>query len=306
MLKLMWAALLIALYHSISSFTLPRFAVPAKEAPIAVLITGCGSGLGADLVRLLLEDYDEQKVFVFAGVKKETDFKALKGFKNQDRLIPLLLDVANPSHIENAAKTIQQSGLPLYGIVNNAGRGSSPHNMQDTPAPDYLRAIRDVMEVNIFGLTELTATSIELLKTASTKLGSARIVNVGSLLGLVAACPSGGAYCTSKHALEALTAVWRYELQPLNISVSVIEPGFFKTNMCRDSFCSDPPSVCSKIVLRALFDTQPLTRYQCASVFGLPASFLPYLVQIVPDHIVDAILRQFEKLDLQAAPKSSL
>jgi len=106
-------------------------------------------------------------------------------------------------------------------------------------------------------------------------------------------------YCASKHALEALTAVWRYELDPYNISVSIVQPGFFRTNMCTQSFCVDDPSVCSNTVIQALFSRRPIPRYQCASVFGIPSRVVTALVQIIPDRMVDFILRSFEKYEKQ-------
>jgi len=104
-------------------------------------------------------------------------------------------------------------------------------------------------------------------------------------------------YCSSKHALEAITADWRYELDAFNISVSVVQPGFFKTNMCTKNFCKDDPSVCSRVVMQALFSSRPITRYQCASVFGIPARVVAALVNVIPDRAVDFILRLFENLE---------
>ncbi len=100
----------------------------------------------------------------------------------------------------------------------------------------------------------------------------------------------GYGYCASKFALEALTASFRYDLEPKNISVSVIEPGFFKSEMCDKPFCKDDVSVCTSAVISSLFDERPLTRYTCASVFGVPLNIVSFIINILPDRLVDQIL----------------
>ena len=58
------------------------------------------------------------------------------------------------------------------------------------------------------------------------------IIYIGSLAGLVGV-PFQGFYSASKHALEGYAKTLRFELEPFNIKVSIVEPGFFKTNIHR-------------------------------------------------------------------------
>ena len=56
------------------------------------------------------------------------------------------------------------------------------------------------------------------------------IITIGSLAGLIAV-PFQSYYSAAKHALEGFFKSLRFEVRPFNINISVIEPGFFKTNL---------------------------------------------------------------------------
>jgi short-subunit dehydrogenase len=57
-----------------------------------------------------------------------------------------------------------------------------------------------------------------------------KIITIGSLAGLIGV-PYQSYYSASKHALEGFYKSLRMELRPFNIDISVVEPGFFKTNL---------------------------------------------------------------------------
>lgn len=81
--------------------------------------------------------------------------------------------------------------------------------------------VRRTFETNIFANLELTQQVIRKFVDAST---AGRIVIVSSRGGLLTAYGLG-AYCASKHALEAIAASLRDELAPTGITVQTINPG---------------------------------------------------------------------------------
>lgn len=257
-----------------------RFASALPTPAITVLVTGAGgSGLGPDLVRILAG----MNVHVVAGIKREEHLGQFKEFKN---VRAVRLDVTNRTQVNDLVGTLRD--VKLYAVVNNAGAGKRK-GIED--AEGYVEALREVFEINYFGLAYLTARVLPLLENTAKSVGAARIVNVGSLMGTVHT-PNCGAYCSSKFALEALTADWRLAFEPKNISVSMLEPGFFASGMCTETFClEDPPSVCSAKILLALFDEYPAARYQCARVFGVPAVLISAIINVTPDRVVDLILK---------------
>ncbi len=62
------------------------------------------------------------------------------------------------------------------------------------------------------------------------KQRSGRIINIGSLEGIFPS-PFMGYYSISKFALEGFSEVLRQEFKSLGVQVSIVEPGFFKTNL---------------------------------------------------------------------------
>lgn len=114
---------------------------------------------------------------------------------------------------QEAVKTVAASNLPLVALVNNAGI-STRSPLEGTP----MKVVRGVFEVNLFGLIMTTQAFLPLLRK-----NQGRIVNVGSVAGLIAADGSS-IYSGTKFAVEALSDSLRREMSPFGVSVSVVEP----------------------------------------------------------------------------------
>jgi NAD(P)-dependent dehydrogenase (short-subunit alcohol dehydrogenase family) len=86
--------------------------------------------------------------------------------------------------------------------------------------------------VNLFGAIRVTKAFLPLVRQ-----NQGRIINVSSVLGRVTA-PFMGAYCITKHGLEAFSDVLRLEMKPFKVQVSTIEPGNYfssaNSNSCKD------------------------------------------------------------------------
>ena len=108
----------------------------------------------------------------------------------------------------------------MWAVVNNAGVGY--------PAPiewQTLEEMKEVVNVNLWGAVAITKTFLPLLKRAR-----GRIVNVASSAGRLAN-PGGSAYCISKFGMEAFSDALRNEVRHFGVTVHIIEPGVFKTNI---------------------------------------------------------------------------
>ena len=177
-----------------------------------VLVTGCSSGIGLATAKLLRE----RGWHVVPTARKTEDLDMLRreGFE------PVALDLADSHSIGQAAgKVLKLCGGQLGAIVNNAGFGLTSA-VEDAPRA----MLRDVFEVNVFGLQELTNRFVPLFR----KQGTGRIVNISSVLGELA-LPFAGVYSASKFAVEALSDAMRRELFDSGIAVSVIQPGPIET-----------------------------------------------------------------------------
>lgn len=182
-----------------------------KARPVlnrSVLITGCSTGIGRAAALLLRE----RGWSVFPTVRKTRDFEELKaqGFD------PVMLDVAEEGSVRAATEEVlKRNGGVLGAVVNNAGFGQ-PGAVEDLTRD----ALRQQFEVNLFGLQDITNRLVPVF----IHQGYGRIVQISSVLGRIT-IPMMGAYCASKHAVEALTDALRMELAGTGIGVSLVEPG---------------------------------------------------------------------------------
>jgi NAD(P)-dependent dehydrogenase (short-subunit alcohol dehydrogenase family) len=194
----------------------------------SVLITGASTGIGRATARRLEADGWR----VFAGVRKQEDAEALAA-AGSDRLVPLILDVTQPEQIAAAAERIGNEAGALHGLVNNAGI-AVPGPLETLPIEDFRRQV----EVNLTAQVAVTQAMLALIRQAPTvpftRNGSerhharGRIVFISSLGGRIA-FPLNGAYHAAKFGIEAVGDVFRQELAPWDISVSIVEPGSIDT-----------------------------------------------------------------------------
>ncbi|CAG5124165.1 unnamed protein product [Candidula unifasciata] len=183
-----------------------------------VLITGCDSGFGRELAIRL----DKMGFPVFAACLGQEGRRSLEE-NCSSRLVTLSLNVADTRSIQEAFKFVQQS-LPneksLWAVVNNAGVGGTIGTMEMIPLESYI----STCGINLFGPIEISRTFAPLLRKSQ-----GRLVFMTSVMGRYPATP--GPYSVSKFGIEAFGDVCRHDLSAFGIKVSMIEPGYFKTNI---------------------------------------------------------------------------
>jgi len=178
----------------------------------AVLVTGASSGIGLATVEALVR----RDFVVYAAVRGELDAQRLGAL---DPLIrPLRFDVTDAAAIAAAADRVRADGLPLRGVVNNAGVALGGP-LEYLPVDQ----LRRQFEINVFGAMTVSQAFLPLLRQSH-----GRLVFVGSISGRLAV-PFVGPYSASKFALRALADALRLELRSASVAVSLIEPGSVKT-----------------------------------------------------------------------------
>ena len=174
----------------------------------SILITGCSSGIGLDAAHGL----KAAGWRVFATCRKPEDCARLEA----EGLESFVLDIADQASLEaGLAEALARTGGTLDALYNNAAF-ACPGAVEDLPAG----ALREIFEVNLFGLQELTRRVIPVMRAQ----GHGRILQCSSVLGLVG-IRWRGAYVATKFALEGLTDVLRLEMRDTNIKIVLIEPG---------------------------------------------------------------------------------
>jgi NAD(P)-dependent dehydrogenase (short-subunit alcohol dehydrogenase family) len=179
----------------------------------SALITGASTGIGrATALRL-----DAAGWRVFAGVRREEDAEALLQ-AGSERLRPLILDVTEAEQIAAAAAQVEAEAGGLEGLVNNAGV-AIPAPLETVPIEDLRRQI----EVNLIAQVAVTQALLPSIRRAH-----GRVVFIASIGGRIA-FPMNGPYHMAKFGVEAAGDVFRQELRPWRISVSIVEPGSIAT-----------------------------------------------------------------------------
>jgi NAD(P)-dependent dehydrogenase (short-subunit alcohol dehydrogenase family) len=185
----------------------------ADELQKAVLVTGASTGIG----RKITEKLAGNGHFVYAGARKADDIAALSAI---DNVQGIRLDVTIQDEIDAAVKAVEEGGLGLYAIVNNAGVNVlAPLIEIDEEELDFL------FDVNIYGPYRITKAFAPMIIESQ-----GRISNISSISGTLSG-PLYGIYAMSKHALEAYTDSLAVEMAILGVKVSAVEPGNYKTNI---------------------------------------------------------------------------
>lgn len=129
-------------------------------------------------------------------------------------------DVTSGPDRQKMVEAAQNAFGGLDILVNNAGIGATGHFADCGP-----ERLRQIMEVNYFGLTETTRTFLPMLK----KGNSPAIVNISSIAGK-RAIPARSEYSASKFAVQGFSEALRAEVAKDGIDVIVVCPGLTQTN----------------------------------------------------------------------------
>jgi NAD(P)-dependent dehydrogenase (short-subunit alcohol dehydrogenase family) len=191
-------------------------------------ITGCSTGFGRDLAKLVL-DRGWRAVVTARGKERVADLAE----GHDDRALALDLDVTDQAQVDAAvAAAIARFGQ-IDVLVNNAGYG-----YQATAEEGEEDAIRAQFDTNVFGLFALTRAVLPQMRAQ----GSGHIINFTSVAGLVG-FPGSGYYAASKHAVEGWSDALLAEVAPLGISVTCVEPGPFRTDWAGRSLQQTPSRI---------------------------------------------------------------
>lgn len=179
-------------------------------------VTGTSRGLGLALVRQLLERGDN----VTATTRTPERLTAALGPTDTTRLLASTVDVVDARGVAEAVQqTVERFG-GLDVVVNNAGYGLI--GAVEETGGDEARAMFDV---HVHGVWNVLRAVLPLFRANK----SGHIMNVSSVFGLVAG-PGWGLYNATKFALEGLTDALAQEVAEFGIKVTLVEPGYFRTD----------------------------------------------------------------------------
>ena len=268
-----------------------------KELGVAI-VTGASSGIGQATAELLANS--GYKVY---GTSRKEVPPAQRSYKM------ITLDVNSEASIEAAIKEVVNIEGRIDLVVNNAGFGVAPGGAEESS----MEQTKMIFDTNFLGIVRMTRAVVPYMR----KQGKGRIINIGSILGLIPA-PYMATYAATKHAVEGYSESLDHELRTRGIRVSVVEPGYTNThfeantlevdakideyNIARKALAKlmkvaiaagDDPKVVANVVLNAANAKHPKLRYAA----GKLACRLSLLRRFAPAALVDIGIRQELKLD---------
>jgi NAD(P)-dependent dehydrogenase (short-subunit alcohol dehydrogenase family) len=179
------------------------------------LITGCSTGLGRALAEAVI-GAGHNAVVTARDVAKVADLADTA----TQRVFPVALDVTKPDQVTAALQRADERFGGIDVLVNNAGYGYRAAVEEGDDAE-----VRTLFETHFFG----TVAMIKAVLPDMRARRSGAIVNISSI-GATVTPVGSGYYSAAKAAIEGMSGALRGELAPLGISVTVVEPGAFRTD----------------------------------------------------------------------------
>jgi NAD(P)-dependent dehydrogenase (short-subunit alcohol dehydrogenase family) len=190
-------------------------------------ITGASRGLGAAIVREAVTRGHQ----VAATARDAQAVKRAFPDEGED-LLALTADVTDERQLRDAVDAAVERFGRVDVLVNNAGRGllSAVEEASD-------EAARAVFDTNVFGVLNVQRAVLPVLRAQR----SGHVFNMSSVGGFTTA-PGWGLYAATKFALEGMSEALYAELKPLGISVTIVEPGGFRTDFLDGSSLHTEPA----------------------------------------------------------------
>ncbi len=189
-------------------------------------VTGASSGIGEALVRTLAE---RGASLVLSARNEDQLRKVQVACANAERHRVLPLDMLAPATFEPAVQTVLSRFGHVDLLIHCAGISQRAH-----AAETHTDVDRRIMDVNYFGPMALTKQVLPSMLARR----AGQIVVVSSLLGKFGAS-NRSAYCASKHALHGFFDSLRAEVAANGITVTLVCPGFVRTNASRNALRGD-------------------------------------------------------------------
>ena len=263
-----------------------------KTGQKTALLTGASSGIGRAAASALMN----------AGYRVVGTSRNAKPNEVRDGIRMIACDVTSDESVAAAVALAHAELGRIDLLINNAGVG-----VAGAAEESSIAQVRSLFETNVHGVVRVTNAVLPIMRTQ----GNGRILNVGSVVGLIPA-PYNAYYSATKHALEGYSESLDHEVREFGVRVAVIEPAGTRTSFETSTVPSDLPiaaydasrakylvayeremtaadtaeSVAETIVLAAR-DKLPRLRYHSGKV----ARQIAFARRFLPRSLFDKILR---------------
>lgn len=192
-----------------------------------IWITGASAGIG----EALAYEFHKRGNDLILSARRKDELERVKEncIHGEGSVKVLPLDLTRPDTFQDIAEQAHSFRGRIDVLVNNGGV-----SQRAFAAESSMESIRRVMEINFFGTTGITK---EVLP-GMIKQKSGRIVVISSVMGKIGT-KYRSAYAASKHALHGWFDCLRQEVHEHNIGVTLVCPGFIKTDVAKNALTAD-------------------------------------------------------------------
>ncbi|MBQ2679716.1 MAG: SDR family oxidoreductase [Firmicutes bacterium] len=195
------------------------------------IVTGCSTGLGVQMAKALA---NQGAAIVPVARRQEMIEKVAKEINEEFGVetFPVKCDITSTEQVEAMVDKVLEKFGRIDILINNAGTGAV------APAEDITDdQFRNEMDIDLFGTFKV---SRAVAKKAMIKTKYGRIINIASMYGLVGNKVAGSApYHAAKGGVVNLTRALAAEWGKYGITVNSICPGYFYTDLTRETLDSD-------------------------------------------------------------------
>jgi NAD(P)-dependent dehydrogenase (short-subunit alcohol dehydrogenase family) len=199
-------------------------------------VTGASKGLGLSLINKLIS----QGHRVAATSRRLADLERTAG--KHENFLPLEVNLTSEESVLDALDATVAKFGRVDVVVNNAGYGlvGGLEELSDQES-------RSNFDVNVFGMLNVIRKVLPQMR----KQGSGHIFNVASVGGFTGSFPGFGIYCATKFAVHGLSESLATEVEPFGIKVTIVSPGYFRTNFLDSSLATPSAQIEAYEAVRA-------------------------------------------------------
>jgi short-subunit dehydrogenase len=180
-----------------------------------VLITGASAGIGYEFARQLAPVVSTMVLIARRNDRLEALKSELKVINPELKLFGRPLDLRDKDELERFCDWLDESGLAVALLINNAGLGD-----HGSFVDSEWERVNSMLQANVYALTYLTFRILPAMR----KAGCGAILNVSSIASFLPV-PNSAVYAATKAYVTSFSEAVRAELRSSNISVTALCPG---------------------------------------------------------------------------------
>ncbi len=242
----------------------------------AAIITGAGSGLGKEFVRLLANDENLDEIFILSRNHEKLN-KVVAEFG--EKFKPYIIDLSDREQIKKFGEYLKEQNVSIKILINNAGFAKFC-SYEDISIDESLNMI----DLNISGVVGMSLVCVPFMQKG------AHIINIASQAAFQPV-PYQNIYSATKSFVKNYSQALNVELKEKGITVTAVCPGWIKTDLFERA-CINAPKATKRFLFMASADAVAQKALKDAykgkdiSVYGSYVNFCRIMSKFLPEKLI--------------------